>query len=222
MTVNHTDRYASYAELARAERHGEDYGIVAIPRASSSVLIIAPHGGRIEHGTSELARCIAGEEYGFYAFEGYKPRGQNRALHVTSHRFDEPRGLALVQRAEVVVAIHGCIGSRQICIGGLDVALAATLAETLTAAALPVLAHGHRYPARHPLNICNRSRRRCGAQLEFTADLRELIHRASIACAVRDAISRHLVALSRAAQAVDPASLSPDVGMPRLRTSSSD
>src|SRR5579862_3424082 len=96
------DRYLSYAELARTEVRGKDYDIVAIARPSP-VVIIAPHGGRIEHGTSELARSIAADDYGFYAFEGYKARGQNRDLHVTSHRFDEPQGLALVARAEVVV-----------------------------------------------------------------------------------------------------------------------
>jgi len=222
MSATRTDRYSSFAELARIERRGEDYDIVAIPGAHSSVVIIAPHGGRIEHGTSELARCIAGEEYGFYAFEGHKPRGQNRALHITSHRFDEPQGLALVQAAQVVVAIHGCIGTGQVCIGGLDTVLANTLAVTLAAAGLPVLGEGHRYPARHPLNICNRGVRGRGAQLEFTADLREPGYRVPIARAVRYAIGRHLAALSECAQAVDPASSWPVVGTPHRRTSSGD
>ena len=190
------DRYLSYAELASAEIRGKDYGIVSIPRPCP-VVIIAPHGGRIEHGTSELARSIAGDEYGFYAFEGYKARGQNRDLHVTSHRFDEPQGLALVAGAEVVIAIHGCVGSGQVCVGGLDRDLAQRLTTALAAAGLPAIAEGHRYPALHPLNICNRGRRGRGAQLEFTAELREPVYRTAIARAVRAVIADHLVFLER-------------------------
>jgi phage replication-related protein YjqB (UPF0714/DUF867 family) len=202
MPATRTDRYLSYAELARQETRGKDYDIVAISRPASSVLILAPHGGRIEHGTSELARCIAGEEYGLYAFEGYKARGRNRDLHVTSHRFDEPEGLALVTAADVVVTVHGCTGTAQICVGGLDTDLAERLTRALAAVGLPAIAEGHRYPARNPLNICNRGRRGCGAQLEFTSELREPRYRTSIARAVRAGIGEHVIALeqSRIAQ----------------------
>jgi phage replication-related protein YjqB (UPF0714/DUF867 family) len=197
MPSTRTDRYLSYVELARQQTRDRDYAIVVMPRPGSPVAVIAPHGGRIEHGTSELARCIAGDEYGFYAFEGYKARGQNRDLHITSHRFDEPQGLALVARADVVIAVHGCIGRRQICVGGLDTALAERLTVTLAAAGLPAIADGHRYPAHNPLNICNRGRRGCGAQLEFTSELREPMYRAVIARAVRAAISSHLIVLAQ-------------------------
>ena len=44
----------------------------------SLVAIIAPHGGKIEPGTSEIVRSIAAEDYNFCAFEGIKPAGNNR------------------------------------------------------------------------------------------------------------------------------------------------
>ena len=62
--------------------------ITAIERPGSRVLIIAPHGGRIEVGTSELAALIAADEHNLFSFEGLKPRGHNRELHITSRCFE--------------------------------------------------------------------------------------------------------------------------------------
>jgi phage replication-related protein YjqB (UPF0714/DUF867 family) len=74
------------------------------------VLTIAPHGGRIEPGTSEIAALIAGESYNLHRFEGRKPPGQNAVLHITSHHFDEPRALNLARKCRIVLGIHGCRG----------------------------------------------------------------------------------------------------------------
>jgi phage replication-related protein YjqB (UPF0714/DUF867 family) len=46
-----------------------------------ALAILAPHGGGIEPGTSELAEAVAGEGLSFYAFEGLKRSG-NAVLHV--------------------------------------------------------------------------------------------------------------------------------------------
>jgi len=146
---------------------------------------MAPHGGRIEVGTSELAVLIAGEDHSLFSFEGLKPRGSNRDLHVTSHNFDHPLCLELASRSTVTLGVHGCSGEAQIFVGGLDMELSARIACELVTQGLPVAADGHRYPGRHPLNICNRSRRGRGAQLEITKDLRDLEGRTLIAAAVR-------------------------------------
>jgi phage replication-related protein YjqB (UPF0714/DUF867 family) len=53
------------------------------------VAVIAPHGGGIEPGTSELATAIAGDDFSLYLFEGLKSAG-NGELHITSTNFDEP------------------------------------------------------------------------------------------------------------------------------------
>jgi phage replication-related protein YjqB (UPF0714/DUF867 family) len=187
-----TGKYASFAELASNESEGVDYRIRAIERRDSPVLVVAPHGGSIEVGTSEIATLIAGEEHSVFCFEGLKPRGHNRELHITSHCFDHPRCLALAARCDVAITVHGCMGEAQIFVGGLETELAALLAEHIAAAGFDVVTEGHRYPGRHPLNICNRGARGRGAQLEITYDLRALATRECIANAARAAIDEYV------------------------------
>ena len=194
------DKYTSFSELAQHEREGTDYRVTAIERPGSRVLIIAPHGGRIEVGTSELAALIAGDEHNLFSFEGLKPRGHNRDLHITSRCFDHPACLAILSRCSIAVGIHGCVGESQIYVGGLDTPLTALLAERMTAAGLPASCAGHKYTGRHALNICNRGARKRGAQLELTLNLRQGAARPRVAAAVRAAISEYLGVLSRQMQ----------------------
>jgi len=181
--------YGSFAELERHERAGSDYRIEVLERAAASLLVVAPHGGMIEAGTSEIATLIAGEDHHLFRFEGIKPYGENRALHITSHRFDHPRCLELAARSERVLSIHGCLGESSIHVGGLDEDLTAGLASWLSAAGFRVHSPSPRYPGRHPLNICNRGRSGKGAQLEITYDLRAGGTQQAIAGAVRAALA---------------------------------
>jgi phage replication-related protein YjqB (UPF0714/DUF867 family) len=48
------DKYASFQELERGERRGV-YGVRSCLRRAT-IAVIAPHGGSIEPGTSEIAR----------------------------------------------------------------------------------------------------------------------------------------------------------------------
>jgi phage replication-related protein YjqB (UPF0714/DUF867 family) len=191
------DRYRSWEELARYESEGTDYQIRTLARPHSPVVLLAPHGGRIEHGTSELAVLVAGTEHNLFSFEGLKPTG-NRVLHITSHRFDHPGCLALLARCQIAVALHGCSGAESIYVGGRDEALAARLMRHLSASGFVCHADGHRYPGRQPLNICNRTARDCGAQLELTPDLREPVARPALAAAIRAALAEQLTALASA------------------------
>ena len=193
------DKYASFEELARSEIAERDYRVQAIERRSSAVLIVAPHGGGIEIGTSELAALIAGNDHSLFTFEGLKTRGHNRDLHVTSHNFDHPACLALAARSAVTLGVHGCSGDSRIYLGGLDRDLVQLLARGLSGAGLPVSTEGHKYPGRNPLNICNRSRRGRGAQLEITRDLRDPPGRAMIAPVVRRALAAYQSMLGAAA-----------------------
>jgi phage replication-related protein YjqB (UPF0714/DUF867 family) len=186
------DKYESFAELAARETDGRDYRIRALERKGSLVIVLAPHGGRIEIGTSELAELVAGAEHSLFLFEGLKPYGANRDLHITSHRFDHPRCLALASAHDVTLAIHGCRGESHIYLGGLDVELTALLGKHLAFAGLTASVDRHCYPGRHPLNICNRSARGRGAQLEITYDLRTGDSRPVIAAAVRAALDDYL------------------------------
>jgi phage replication-related protein YjqB (UPF0714/DUF867 family) len=190
------DKYTSFAELARHEAQGTDYRVSVTERPDSPVLIIAPHGGSIEVGTSELAALIAGAEHSLFTFDGLKPRGLNRDLHITSHRFDHPDCLALAARHAIAIGIHGCQGESQVYVGGRDAELTMLLTQRLTVAGFPATAEGHKYPGRNPLNICNRGSRGSGAQLEITRDLREPAARTLMAPVVRNAIAEYLAALS--------------------------
>ena len=186
MTAPDARSYRGFADLAAAQVRGRDFEIDVQRRPDSPVAVIAPHGGRIEDGTSEIARAIAGDDFNLYLLEGMRPSLNYRALHLTSHLFDEPECLALVARCPFVVAIHGCAGRDQrVLIGGRDLVLKECLRRALAAEALRAYADGHPYPAQHPDNVCNRGERRCGAQLEITHPLRRSREAVCLARAVR-------------------------------------
>ena len=185
------DKYANFAQLKQAESSAA-WRVKSV-RRNSQALIVAPHGGNIEPGTSELATLIAGTSYSLYLFEGYKRPGENRALHITSHHFDEPRARTLAAKHSVVLGIHGCKGTRSIYVGGRDARLRADLTAALLSTGVRVKSHGHKFPAMEPGNICNRGTRGRGAQLEITRDLRKSPYwLARIAEIARIVIERHL------------------------------
>jgi phage replication-related protein YjqB (UPF0714/DUF867 family) len=62
-TVPDSKHYRGFLDLARAQALGRDYEISVTRRAGSTIAIIAPHGGGIEDGTSQLARAIAGDDF---------------------------------------------------------------------------------------------------------------------------------------------------------------
>jgi phage replication-related protein YjqB (UPF0714/DUF867 family) len=186
--------YPNFAALKQAEREGEDFGIVRRP-TRSPVAVIAPHGGEIEHGTSEIAAAIAGDEFNLYCFEGRKPKG-NTSLHITSANFDEPRCLDLISSCDRVVAVHGCRkGKRTAFVGGRDAELRDAIRDRLEASGFRTA-----WPPNvdlqgvSPRNICNKGRRGCGAQVELSRDLRDELRRdseklAAFAAAIRVALT---------------------------------
>ena len=168
------DRYAGYAQLAQREIDGRDYEILA-RTGESSLAVLAPHGGGIEAGTADLADAVAGDRHSFYAFKGIKPSG-NRVLHITSHRFDEPRGLRIVATAEVAVAIHGHHDRSNdiVYVGGRNEPLQQRIREHLTRTGFSAeIADQPGLQAKHRQNFCNRCRSGRGVQLEITRALRE-------------------------------------------------
>lgn len=192
------DKYDSYEALvAGGEVEGTDFDVTVCERPESAALIVAPHGGTIEVGTSEMATLIAGDDYSLFTFNGRKQEwGNNRDLHITSHNFDHPSCVTLAGKHSVVLAVHGCKGeSSQIYVGGLDEELTTLLTARLTAAGLSAISSGHKYPGRNPLNICNRSARGKGAQLEFTLDLRRSPARTMIPPIVRGALADYVARL---------------------------
>jgi phage replication-related protein YjqB (UPF0714/DUF867 family) len=165
------DKYSNFKMLSLAER-ADDFRIEYRPRPST-VAIIAPHGGKIELGTSAIAAAIAADDYCFYSFEGRK-RGRNWDLHITSTHFDEPQCLRLVERCDYVVAVHGRRGSEQtVYLGGLDLELRDAIRDRLDAAGITTsIEDDLDLQGKNTRNICNRGRRRRGVQLEITKGVR--------------------------------------------------
>lgn len=182
-------RPASFAELAARTVEGRDYRIRVQASRQSSIAVIAPHAGGIERDTSAVALAIAGGDLNLYLFEGLLPMHNHERLHLTSHRFDEPRCLALIADCDQVIAVHGCaLTDARALLGGRDEGLKAALAVALRAAAIEVETEGHGFPGLHPDNICNRGRRGRGVQLELSDRLRDEDHRERVAWAVRRAL----------------------------------
>jgi phage replication-related protein YjqB (UPF0714/DUF867 family) len=65
--------YRSHADLAAAQAEGEDFRVVVVPRATSQVATMAPHGGSIEAHTSSIARQIAGTDFNLCLLERTRP-----------------------------------------------------------------------------------------------------------------------------------------------------
>ncbi len=187
--------YRGYADLARAQRRGIDYEVLAWRRPASQVAVIAPHGGAIEDGTSEIAQAIAGEDFNLYLLEGRRPSLNYHALHLTSHRFDEPECLQMVAACPHVVTVHGCEGTAPVVLlGGLDLQLRDLLAAALGEAGIDAATDGHRFPATNPANICNRGLVGRGVQLELPHELRRSTAAPRIAAIVRSTLLRLRVA----------------------------
>jgi phage replication-related protein YjqB (UPF0714/DUF867 family) len=169
--------YRSFADLLACEQEGRDYRIHMTAR-QSPVLIMALHGGGIEPGTSEIAQCVAGEDYSLFVFEGVKDRG-NWKLHVESEHYDLSQALRMAQKAERVITIHGCREEdARVMLGGLDAEMRDMLCEQLVAKGFEAAASGRPgLGGTSALNVCNRNRRSAGAQIEVSRGLRRQMFR---------------------------------------------
>jgi phage replication-related protein YjqB (UPF0714/DUF867 family) len=185
------DLYDSYADLAAGEVEGVHYRIRVIDRASP-IAVVAPHGGRIEAGTSQTAALIAADVFSLYCFEGLV---SGRRLHITSARFDEPRALALVESSDIAIGVHGRADRgdhRTIWLGGLHESLRDAIGAALERVGFKT-STDHHMQGKAPGNICNRGRLRAGVQLELPMSLRNAFlndpfARQAFGSAVRDTI----------------------------------
>lgn len=165
--------YQSYKELSEHEVEGQDYRI-RIELRDPRILIMAPHGGRIEPGTTEIAEAIAGMDYSFYSFEGLKAEG-NSVLHIESHLFDEPHALQAVNQADITITVHGQLDQKDefIMVGGLNADLCLEIERQLEAAGFQTRPPTEGLQGADPKNICNRGRLKAGVQLETSRKVRD-------------------------------------------------
>jgi phage replication-related protein YjqB (UPF0714/DUF867 family) len=190
--INNADSLNGYHDIARRYVEGVDYAVHVTFRERSRVAILAPHGGRIEGRTSEIARLIAADAHRLYLFEGLRTTGDNfECLHLASHRFDEPRALDLIYGCDTVVAVHGYAAcGPDVLLGGLNDRLKQRVAQALAQSGFSCLTDGHRFPGRDPRNICNRGRSGQGVQLELSDGLRKAGDWAALAGAVRTVLEK--------------------------------
>jgi phage replication-related protein YjqB (UPF0714/DUF867 family) len=167
------DKYKNFDALRKSEKPDVDYRIRVSSR-DLPVAIIAPHGGKIEKHTSDIAAAIADDDFSSYMFEGIKKSGNWDDLHITSHNFDEPQCLALIGAADTVVAIHGRGNAKEaIGVGGRDIALRDAVCLSLKQAGFKAgIVESGPLSATDKNNICNRGRSKKGVQLEITEELR--------------------------------------------------
>jgi phage replication-related protein YjqB (UPF0714/DUF867 family) len=134
------DKYRTFEELAANEQEGSDFQ-VRFRACRGATAVIAPHGGGVEPGTSELADAMAGSDLSSYTLEGIK-KSDNAVLHITSRLFDEPQGVALVAASPAVVALHGEDSEDPVVfIGGLDKELGARIRASLESEGFVVRTH---------------------------------------------------------------------------------
>lgn len=115
---NSSDTYTDFKDLAEHE-DPDDYHISYNKRKGSPVLIMSPHGGRIEGGVSEIVRSFR-DDYSTYLFEGLKAH-DNQTLHITSTKFDEPLAVESIKQHHYVIAVHGYKGDeKNTLVGGSD------------------------------------------------------------------------------------------------------
>jgi phage replication-related protein YjqB (UPF0714/DUF867 family) len=196
MARNVADKYRSFQALYEHER--ADAYRINTRVTESPVIVIAPHGGKIEPGTSLISDAIAGEDHTLYQFEGLKAR-ENRDLHITSAHFDEPIVIRLVSQARVVVTVHGCKGDDEVTyLGGRDSALKKSIRDELAKEGFTTGAHNNPHlQGINPANICNRGRRAKGVQLEISRGLRSAFTNSN-ASGSRTVLARYAEAIRNA------------------------
>ncbi|GAA3399068.1 poly-gamma-glutamate hydrolase family protein [Streptomyces roseoviridis] len=169
----------------------------ASSHAVTSTAVLAPHGGGIEAGTSELCMAIAGyrpfdadtdpsaaalpgeTQRDYWMFEALQNSGTQ---HVTSTNCDDPAALAVCANNLYAVSLHGFAEDvqKKVVIGGRDTRLRRNLAAAFAASGLTttgnvtVVVAGADDPLNgdDPANIVNRTRTGAGAQLEISTALR--------------------------------------------------
>lgn len=163
-------KFHSFYDLAEAEPDG--YRIEKQARGSK-VLVMAPHGGGIEPGTSEITQALAGNELSWYSFEGTKLDG-NDHLHITSTHFDEPVLSSMLVSADTVFAVHGCKSRRKIIfVGGLDTGWGDRFIDVFRQTGFESERGNFHISGTSPRNLCNRGKSRKGVQVELPEGLRK-------------------------------------------------
>jgi phage replication-related protein YjqB (UPF0714/DUF867 family) len=194
--------------LDRGYVPGRDLRIAFGDGEITRCLLVAPHGGGIEPGTSELLRAISElGDWAWYEFAGFLRTGNHEALHIASTLFDEPTLLTLLPRTNFVVTLHGAseIHDQVAYVGGSWNAGCETMTAIINATKATHGIHALEAPAHlggaEPTNLTNRGRLGYGIQMEFSRGARNLLFPPDCSREARGRRSPRLDALARAIHA---------------------
>ncbi|MAX65930.1 MAG: poly-gamma-glutamate hydrolase family protein [Bacteriovoracaceae bacterium] len=152
----------------------------------SSSLILAIHGGLIEQGTSQLLYAIAKSDYSFYEFKGLVAPDYNSKilqsgyLHLTSHKYDDPKLIELASQTNFCLSLHGFPAKKtqvDFCLGGQNGKLRKKLAKALQRE-FPQLKTCELccppYLGLHQNNVVNLCQSK-GVQIELSPNIRKIL-----------------------------------------------
>ncbi len=173
MSLINASSFSSFSDLEKSYQRDIDFR-VCVQQVNSSIAIVAPHGGGIEPGTSDIAKAIAAEDFNLYLFEGIRTSDNYRCLHLSSTRFDDEHCLNLIKNCQTVISIHGCRGDDEfIYLGGLDKDLKQKIYTTLSSNGFQVNCDHPELQGKAKSNICNRGLTGQGVQIELSKGLRK-------------------------------------------------
>jgi len=167
------DTYQNFKSLSGVEKRGRDFEI-RVKKTKSRIAVIAPHGGGIEPGTSEIAKSIAGEDFTCYLFEGIKNKDNTKYLHITSTNFDEPGCAEICKNSDIILAIHGAEDNDEVVyVGGRHEGLKQKMIDKLTEVGFNAKKDTTNHSGRDAKNICNKGMSMEGLQIEISHGLRK-------------------------------------------------
>lgn len=171
------DTYKDFKSLSAVEKEGTDFQLF-VNKTNSRIAIVAPHGGGIEPGTSEIAKSIAGKDLTCYSFEGIKNKENKKYLHITSTNFDEPKYVKICKTSDYVVAVHGAEeNGKTVYVGGRNKDLKHRIIKKLKDAGFNAQEDTTNHSGQNNGNICNKGVKKEGLQLEISKGLRKKMFR---------------------------------------------
>nr|WP_204179836.1 poly-gamma-glutamate hydrolase family protein [Staphylococcus sp. GDY8P76P] len=167
------DYYKSMTELYNDTTEGIDWK-KDTRNVGKSVLIVAPHGGNIEQGTSELTKLVANNgDFDYFSFEAIRP-SNNTQLHVTSTNYDDATLHEMIQDRTATISIHGAQGEEQLVyLGGYQSPLRDAIQSQLELKGFVVKIPPEYLGGLSNANFINKVEESTGVQLELTTALRK-------------------------------------------------
>ncbi|WP_458296192.1 poly-gamma-glutamate hydrolase family protein [Staphylococcus haemolyticus] len=167
------DYYKSMTELYNDTTEGIDWK-KDTRNVGKSVLIVAPHGGNLEQGTSELTKLVANNgDFDYFSFEAIRP-SNNTQLHVTSTNYDDATLHDMIQDRTATISIHGARGEEQLVyLGGYQSSLRDAIQSQLELKGFIVKIPPKYLGGLSNNNFINKVEESTGVQLELTTALRK-------------------------------------------------